>query len=35
MAQPTRSDDRGFVMVALLIAMAVAAIWMTADARTI
>jgi type II secretory pathway pseudopilin PulG len=30
MTQPTRPDDRGFVMVALLIAMAVGAIWMTA-----
>src|SRR4249920_2025425 len=30
MAKPARPDDRGFVMVALLIAMAVGAIWMTA-----
>jgi len=30
MAQTTRQDERGFIMVALLIAMAIGAIWMTA-----
>jgi type II secretory pathway pseudopilin PulG len=30
MAQPKRTDERGFAMVALLIAMAIAAIWATA-----